>query len=398
MASNERNSISMLCGFYKDLVFIRPLQGTPPPRSTPHRYHRLYPPYSVIMPQHTVFVTGLNGYIASVLAKYLLDNGYNVRGSVRRHASADPLVSGPLKSYAESGALSVIEVPDITVDGAFDEAVKGVTAIAHLATPVSMGFTDPEPIINTAVNGTRSILYSALKAGPQLKSFVVLSSVVAIMSSAQPPYVFTESDWNDWAEPTVAAKGKDAPGMAIYCASKVAAEKAFWAFKDQEKPSFTQTALNPVFVIGPPLVAPKTVDQIGETVRSTWDIFSGSEFPGPGIVPGLGAVVDVRDVAAQTEYIIAHPEETDGERYLSSAAHSTAQSVADVLRKTFPDAKRRIVEGTPGEGYSPDYQVFDKQTTPVFDGSKAKKLLEGNEYIPYEQSIVDTAKAFVHLL
>lgn len=350
------------------------------------------------MSQSTVLITGVNGYIAAVLAKHLLDNGYHVRGSVRKRASADPLVSGPLKSYAESGALSIVEVPDITVDGAFDEAVKDVTAIAHLATPVSFSFTDPEPIIHAAVNGTQSILDSALKAGPQLKSFVVLSSIVAVMSSAQPPYVFTEDDWNDWAEPTVAAKGKDTPGMVIYSASKVAAERAFWAFRDQKKPSFTQTALNPVYVIGPPLIAPKTADQVGETIRAIWDIFSGSKFPEPGIVPGIGAVVDVRDVAAQIEHIIAHPEETNGERYISSAAVSTPQSLADVLRKAFPDAKGRVVEGTPGQGYSHDYQVLDKETTPVFDGGKAKKLLKGNEYLPYEQSVVDTAQALVHLL
>jgi nucleoside-diphosphate-sugar epimerase len=49
-----------------------------------------------------------------------------------------------------------VEVPD-TIEGAFDKAVEGVTAIAHLASPVSFNFTDPDYVINTAVNGTTSI-------------------------------------------------------------------------------------------------------------------------------------------------------------------------------------------------------------------------------------------------
>jgi nucleoside-diphosphate-sugar epimerase len=345
-----------------------------------------------------VLITGLNGYIASVTAKYFLDNGYSVRGTVRRSSSAKPIIEGPLESYAQSGALSIFEVPDITVAGAFDEAVKGVTAIAHLASPASFDFTDPEPIIKAAVDGTRIVLESALTAGPQLKTVVYLSSVVAVMTQDPAPYTLTEKDWNEWAEPTVAAMGKETPGSVIYMASKAAAEKAFWKFRDEKKPSFTQTTVNPVYVIGPPLIAPKTAAEIGETISAIWNTFRGGEFPAPGMTPGLGPTVDVRDVAAQVEYIIAHPKQTDGERYLSSAAVATAQSNADILRKAFPDAKGRILEGTPEKGYNADYTLFGKETAQDVDGSKAKKLLKGGEYIPHEKSVIDTAKSFAHLV
>lgn len=350
------------------------------------------------MSKGTVLISGLNGFIAAVTAKHLLEDGYSVRGTVRKSSSATPIVEGPLKSYAQSGALSIVEVPDITVPGAFDEAVKGVTAIAHLASPVSFSFTDPEPVMKAALDGTKGILNSALKAGPQLKAFINLSSIVAVYTADQAPYTVTEKDWNNWAEPTVAEKGKDAPGFAIYSASKTAAERAFWKFKDENKPSFSQTALNPVYVIGPPLIAPKTVAEINQIVHAFWNIFTGAEYPKAGLTAGIGATVDVRDVAAQIEYAISHPEETDGERYISSAAVSTAQSTADILRKAFPDAKNRIVEGTPGEGYKHDYTLLDKTSTQDVDGSKAKKLLKGGEYIPHEKSIIDTAKSFAHLV
>jgi nucleoside-diphosphate-sugar epimerase len=73
-----------------------------------------------------------------------------------------------------------------------------------------------------------------------------MSSIAAIKNASPPPYVLTEKDWNDVAEAEVKRLGKDTPGPFIYSASKVAAEKAFWAFRDAKKPAFTMTAVNPV--------------------------------------------------------------------------------------------------------------------------------------------------------
>lgn len=43
-------------------------------------------------------------------------------------------------------------------------------------------------------------------------------------------------------------KGKDTPGIVIYAASKVAAEKAFWEFKKENegKLGFKMASVNPV--------------------------------------------------------------------------------------------------------------------------------------------------------
>jgi nucleoside-diphosphate-sugar epimerase len=115
-----------------------------------------------------------------------------------------------------------------------------------MASPVSFFFTDPDYVINTAVGGTVSILNSALKAGGQLKSVVIISSIAAISGSQDAPYTYTEKDWNTFSEGEVARLGKDAPGPQIYLASKTAAERAFWKFREDNKPTFTQTAVNPV--------------------------------------------------------------------------------------------------------------------------------------------------------
>jgi nucleoside-diphosphate-sugar epimerase len=206
-----------------------------------------------------VLVTGANGYIAARTAEAFLKAGYSVRGTVRSKSSAKDLLDA-LSEYA--GRLEIVEVPDITVPSAFDEAVKGesspiilpyglslltisgVDAIAHLAAPVSLTFTDPEPVLKGAIEGTLRALEAAHKE-PSVKSFVFMSSIAAIVSTKEGAYTFTEADWDDEAEAAVAKLGKDAPGGLIYRASKTAAERTLWNFRDEKKPKFTMTSVNP---------------------------------------------------------------------------------------------------------------------------------------------------------
>jgi len=69
-----------------------------------------------------VLVTGANGYIAASTVEAFLDAGYSVRGTVRSKSTADGLLEA-LSKHADR--LEIVEVPDITVPGAFDDAVKG---------------------------------------------------------------------------------------------------------------------------------------------------------------------------------------------------------------------------------------------------------------------------------
>lgn len=216
----------------------------------------------------TVLVTGANGYIAARTVEAFLKAGYSVRGTVRSLSSATE-VKQALAEYADN--LEFVEVPDITLAGAFDDAVKGeftflnnkpiylmrkpniklgVDAIGHLASPVSFQFTDPEPVLHSAINGTVRVLESALKE-PRIKNFVLMSSVTAIMEPKTEDYTFTEADWNTAAENAVAEQGKETPGRVIYAASKVAAERAMWKFRDEQKPNFTLTTINPWSVMLP---------------------------------------------------------------------------------------------------------------------------------------------------
>lgn len=125
----------------------------------------------------------------------------------------------------------------------------GVDAVAHTATPVAFDFSDPEPVMRDAVGGILRALESAAKE-PKIKSFVFMSSITAVYSNKEGDYTFTEADWNTEAEDLVEKLGKETPGPVIYGASKTAAEKAMWKFRDEQKPSFTLTAINPWYVVG----------------------------------------------------------------------------------------------------------------------------------------------------
>ncbi|RDI80118.1 hypothetical protein Vi05172_g9813 [Venturia inaequalis] len=337
-----------------------------------------------------VLISGVNGYIASRTAETFLKAGYSIRGTVRSLESGKTLLN-VLSEYATIGQLEIVTVPDITVDEAFDEAVKGVTAICHMASPVSFSFTDPDYVINTAVGGTVSILKSALKAGEQLKSVIYISSIAAIVGPQDAPYTFTEKDWNSFSEGEVARLGGDAGGPQIYLASKTAAERAFWKFREEHKPNFSQTAVNPVFVTGPPLLLPETPGEngknINETVRDIYQILAFGKIV-PAMLPSP-SFVDNRDVARIMLFTVVEARKCDGERFIACGGRFAEQAIADILRKQYPD--REIEEGSPGQGYLPDFS-YPKDGIAV----SGKKIVEfsGVGYLPYKQSVLEAAKAF----
>lgn len=75
----------------------------------------------------TILVTGASGFIAAHIVDSLLEQGYNVRGTVRSESTAAKVLKTHEK-HAEQLSFSI--VPDIAVPGAFDEAVKGVNGVS----------------------------------------------------------------------------------------------------------------------------------------------------------------------------------------------------------------------------------------------------------------------------
>ena len=89
-------------------------------------------------------MSGVNGYVGVWVAETYLSEGYSVRGTVRSVARAGKHLRDTFAKYGDK--FELVEVADITVPGAFDEAVKGIDVVAHtvcvsLGHP-SVGFKD----------------------------------------------------------------------------------------------------------------------------------------------------------------------------------------------------------------------------------------------------------------
>lgn len=355
----------------------------------------------------TVLITGINGYIASVLGMHLLEKGYSLRGTARRAHTSEALLHGPYAAYKDR--IHLVEVPDMTVDGAFDEAVKGVDGIFHTASPIDFSLNTYEQMVVPAFKGNETILASALKAGPQLKMVVITSSTIAIIDPGKPPgSTFTESDFASAAlEKVLSEKGEGVqfpPGL-LYAASKTASERAIWSFRETHKPSFAISTINPSVVWGPPVLLPKDPAKLNETLRPIYTLLSPKTTEVPADI-GSSNFVDVRDVALLHIWAYEHPSEADGERYIAAAGFGPIQGAADILRQEYKGTKyeKGISVGNPGNGYI----GYDKETGKVgkveflpegakMSGKKAERVT-GIKWRSFNQSVIETAKALEPLL
>lgn len=111
----------------------------------------------------------------------------------------------------------------------------------------------------------------ALTAGhsPDIQRIVITSSYASILNSTIPqPHRFTEADWNDYDPGQCEEKGKDALASSKYRASKVLAERAFWKWIEDNKPSFDGAVINPPLVMGPLNQQLSSVDQLNTSASA----------------------------------------------------------------------------------------------------------------------------------
>lgn len=198
-----------------------------------------------------VLVTGLTGFIATFVAKQFFELGYKVRGTVRDLEKASWLRDDLFKSQAEKGNLELVVVPDLGVENGFDDAVKGMSAIIHLATVVDMG-SDPSVSVTKVLTGINSLLKAAMSE-PSVKEFVFTSTLYAsgVRMIGKNIHVERETLRDQevdiaWSQPPLVGHN----AFYGYNASKIAAEKRIWEFVAEKKPNFTVNIVTPAGVIG----------------------------------------------------------------------------------------------------------------------------------------------------
>jgi nucleoside-diphosphate-sugar epimerase len=205
-----------------------------------------------LKPGSLILVTGVNGLVAAHIAKQLLARGYKVRGTVRSAQKSSWVVDELFKTQASKGDIEIVEVKDMAVDGGFDDSVKGVAGVVHVATITSFD-PDPNNVIPGTIAGVENILKVAAKES-SVKSLVFTSTVgtATFPVPNNPTHVVADS-WNDiavqmaWAPPPYTPERS----LVTYIGSKVEAERALWKFVDEQKPRFRVNAVLPSTVFGP---------------------------------------------------------------------------------------------------------------------------------------------------
>ncbi|RSH88695.1 methylglyoxal reductase (NADPH-dependent) gre2 [Saitozyma podzolica] len=327
-----------------------------------------------IKPGSLVLVTGASGFIAAHAVGAFLDEGYPVRGTVRSQDKGEYLA----KLFAGKKAkFEYAIVKDIAEDGAFDEAVKGVDAVAHMASPYHFEADEPDELFVPAVNGTVGVLNSLKKNNPNISRIVITSSVAAVINSdIKPPHHFDEKDWNTISIPACEKLGRGATGVDKYRASKTLAEKAFWKWIEDNKPSF-----DGVTVLGPIIHQVDSPDSLNTSVANFYSWMTGKhkqeELPAQG-----GNWIDVRDCALAHVRALEVPDATG--RFICSNGPFSGNDFCLTLNRLYPDLPN-IPKG--------DASQRDKLISEAyfFDGGKCAKVL-GIKYTPLEKCLGDMAR------
>ncbi|KAI0776384.1 NAD(P)-binding protein [Irpex lacteus] len=331
-----------------------------------------------------VLVSGANGYIAVWILQKLLDQGYTVRGTVR----SERILPHLKQLFAKYGdKLEFVIVEDITKDGAFDEAVKGVDAVLHTASPFHFDAVEPKEIIDPAVLGTTSILESVRKCAPQVKRVVILSSVAAVMDHvAFPgPSHRSEKDWNEGSITKCETLGKDAHPGDKYLASKTLAERAAWEFVKTHKDevNFDLVALNPPYVHGPTLHEVTKPENLNTSLAGLWVAVFTDQKSKEELTAPQGSWVDVRDIA-DAHVLALQKEEAAGQRIIIAEGSFTWQQWVRAAHQIDPTIPDRI----------PDYEHPKDLVYPIsVDNTKSKQLL-GLKYTDKYTCMKDTAAQF----
>ncbi|KFY41600.1 hypothetical protein V495_04869 [Pseudogymnoascus sp. VKM F-4514 (FW-929)] len=314
------------------------------------------------MSLNSVLLTGGTGSLgASVLAQ-LLSKGHSVTAVVRSIKKSAPFLNKQYASQVESGKLKLVEVPDMTVPNAFDDLVKTVDAIVHVATPLS-----DRDFEKTVINATFAIndnIFAASLKAPSVKRIVITGSIVSTMSLPDTLFQPITVSADDFSPIT---KEQGLSGiMPAYQYAKTASEKKAWEFIKTTKPSFDLVVLLAPSITGKCIQEGFTPSKtalggMADIYKNVFDV----ETPGP-VFP---FVMDVEDVAS------IHVKSLDlkvpgNERYLFHSGHpQDSAEIAKKVREEYPQLRSRVPEVSQERAESPvKVKVDTAKSDKVFPG------------------------------
>jgi dihydroflavonol-4-reductase len=331
----------------------------------------------------TVLVTGGSGYIGGWCVIGLLQQGYNVRATVR-DLSREPTVRANLAKVADPGNRLSFYAANLTSDDGWDAAVDGCDYVLHVASPLGVAEPkDPNELIVPARDGAKRAINAAIKAG--VKRVVMTSSVAATSKpAAGVDSLSDETVWTDLSE----------RGVSAYTQSKTIAERAAWDLIAAAGGATSLAVVNPALVLGPVLSG-----DYSESVQVIERLMSGRV---PGL-PRLGFnIVDVRDVADLHIRAMTAPEAA-GQRFIAAANFAWMAELAALLKANLGAEAGKVPTRKVPDFVLRIASLFDKDLGAVtgglgrkhdFSSAKAQDLL-GWRPRPLNDTVLDCARSLV---
>ena len=329
-----------------------------------------------------ILVTGGTGYLASWIIKQLLDQGKEVRTTVRDLSHKDKSVHLTALAVKSKGTLTFFEA-DLLKTGSFTEAMAGCELVIHTASPFKIsGLKNAQKeLVEPALEGTKNVLESA-NSTESVKRVVLTSSIAAIYGDAvdiqkTAKGIFTEEDWNF----------SSSVGHQPYPYSKTLAEKLAWKMAGKQN-RWDLLTINPGFIMGPSLSKRTDSTSIDIMIQLATGKFR------TGVPSGEMGFVDVRDVAKA--HILAGFSPTASGRHICVSDQKTFLDMANVIKASYP--KYPLPNGfvpkwlfwliAPFAGFTRKYVKLNVGIDLRFDNSYIRKDL-GIEFIPFEKTITD---------
>lgn len=290
------------------------------------------------MSKPLVLVTGATGHIGFGVLALLLKSGYRARVASRRLASVQKLKELPsIKPYASS--VSFIEVSDFLAEHAFDEAVKDVDYIIHLASPIpdpahaEKEFDVRKDYIEPAVQGNLGLLKAAATS-PSVKRIVITSSVAILNRS--PEGNATKVGPDDLAPLLdISAYENSRDPRIAYAESKKQANAALEEFIAQRKPHYDIVHILPGYVQGrnePVTSAKELSERVSSNTHMVQYVLGAKD---EGGAPSNLVLLD--DVAAAHVAALSSENVSDGERFIATHPEEIPWDTIDpIVKKLFP--------------------------------------------------------------
>ena len=135
--------------------------------------------------KHTVFVSGVSGYLASWIVACLLRDGHTVQGTVRCLDDAAKLRHLHNLARIHPGRLELFEA-DLSEAGSFDKAMQGCSVVIHTASPrfPARPGNVQDALLQPALEGMLNVLGS-VKRTPTVRRVVLTSSIGTLYTDAR---------------------------------------------------------------------------------------------------------------------------------------------------------------------------------------------------------------------